>query len=213
VTLLFAFILLISYSATCLATDMYVGDDSKLNLRSGKGVKYRVISILAPGEKVTVLSTAGGWTQIGTMDGSEGWVVSKYLTDEKPADIKIDDLKIQMETLQEQLEIATLENRKLNEENFNLTTRLNESSIKLSDMEKSFNNLKTESGEYLSLKKKYDKIAKEVKEKDARIRSLEENVNDQYVAMAVKWSLTGAGILLIGFFLGSRTKQKRSSLL
>jgi len=211
--LLIAFISIISYTTACLAVNMYVGDITKLNLRSGKGVKYGVIQTLDSGEKVTVISTVNEWTKVATMGGNEGWVVSKYLTDQKPANLKIEDLNIQMENIQEQAEVAILENNKLKEENLNLTTRLNENSIKLGNAEKEFNALQTESKEYLTLKKKYDKIAKEMTEKDLKIRSLEEKVDDQYVAMAVKWSLTGAGILLAGFFLGYRSKRKRSSLL
>ncbi len=210
---LIAFILFISYSAACLAEDMYVGDITKLNLRSGKGVKYGVIQTLDSGEKVTVLSTVNGWTKIGTMAGNEGWVASKYLTEQKPANLKIEDLNIQMENLQEQVEVAILKNNKLNEENISLTTRLNEISIKLGNAEKAFNALQTDSKEYLTLKNRYDKIAQEVTAKDLRIKSLEEKVNDQYIGIAVKWSLTGAGILLVGFFLGYRSKRKRSSLL
>jgi len=211
--LLIAFILSISYTTACLANDMYVGDISKLNLRAGKGVKYRVIATLGSGEKVTVILAAGGWTKISTMDGNEGWVVSKYLTSEKPANIKIEDLKIQMETLQEQLEIATLENRKLKEKNITLTTRLNENSMKLKNVEKLYNDLKTNSSEYITLTKKYDEITKEIKEKNARIQSLGKKVDNQYISVAIKWSLTGVGILLVGFILGSRSKRKRSSLL
>lgn len=213
VMLLVAFTIFISYTTACLATEMYVGDITKLNLRAGRGIKYQVIETLTPGERVTVLSTAGDWTKIGTLSGNEGWVVSKYLTSEKPADIKIEDLNIQMEALREQLEMATLENRKLKEENIGLTTRLNENSIKLDSAEKAFTDLKAGSKEYLTLKEKYDKITKEINEKNARIRSLEDKVDDQYISMAIKWSLTGAGILIVGFFLGSRTKRKRSTLL
>ncbi|MDA3897004.1 MAG: TIGR04211 family SH3 domain-containing protein [Desulfobacteraceae bacterium] len=211
--LLIAFILSISYTTACLAKDMYVGDITKLNLRSGKGVKYRVIQTLDSGEKVTVISTVNEWTKVGTMNGNEGWVASKYLTIQKPANIKIEDLNIQMENLQEQVEVAILENNKLKEENINLTTRLNENNIKLGNAEKAFNALQADSKEYLTLKKKYDKIAKEMTEKDLKLKSLEGKVDDQYIAMALKWSLTGAGILLVGFFLGFRSKRKRSSLL
>jgi SH3 domain protein len=69
---------------------MYVGDITKLNLRSGKGVKYRVIQTLDSGEKVTVISTVNEWTKVGTMNGNEGWVASEYLTIHKPANIKIE---------------------------------------------------------------------------------------------------------------------------
>jgi SH3 domain protein len=90
---------------------------------------------------------------------------------------------------------------------------LNEISIKLGNTEKAFNDLQTDSKEYLTLKNKYDKIAKEVTAKDLKIKSLEEKLDDHYIGIAVKWSLTGAGILLVGFFLGYRSKRKRSSLL
>ena len=147
------------------------------------------------------------------MAGNKGWVGSKYLTKEKPANVQIENLKIQMETLQEQFEMAALENRKLKEENITLTTRLNENSIKLGNTKKAFKTLQTDSKEYLTLKEKYDKIIKEIDIKDTRIKSLEKKVDDQYVAMAIKWSLTGAGILLAGFFLGNRSKRKRSSFI
>jgi len=89
---------------------MYVGDISKLNLRSGKGVKFGVIQTLDSGEKVTVISTVNEWTQVGTMAGNKGWVASKYLTSLKPANLKIEDLNIQMENLQEQVEVAKINN-------------------------------------------------------------------------------------------------------
>ncbi len=210
--LLVALMLLISLPTLSPAKDMYVGD-TKLNLRSGKGTKYRVIQTMDTGKKVTAITTDGKWTKISTEDGNEGWVASKYLTTQKPADLKIEDLNIQMETLQAKLEMATIENQKLKEENISLTTRLNEDRIRLGKTEKAFQTLQTESKEYLTLKNKYDKIAKKMTAKDLKIKSLEKKVDDQYISIAVKWSLTGAGILLAGFFLGSRSKRKRSSLL
>lgn len=211
--ILIAFVLFFNHPIACFAKDMYVGDITKLNLRSGNGEKYPVITTLDSGEPVAVLSTAGEWTKISTMDGSEGWVVSKYLTEEKPADIKIEDLKIEAENLQGKLEITELENRKLKEENISLTTRLNENSIQLGKLEKSLNDLKKDSSQYLTLKEKYESLAKEINEKDTRIQSLEKKVDARYISSAIKWSLTGAGILLTGYFLGSRNKRKRSSLL
>ncbi len=208
-----AFTLFAACPTACLADDMYVGDITKLNVRSGNDIKYNVIATLKSGEKVSVLSFAGGWTKIESMDGKQGWVVSRYLTGEKPANARIEDLQIKKETLQEQLEMAAIENRKLQEENIDLAARLNETSVKLGNAEEAFKALQEDSKEYLTLKEKYDKITKESIGKDTKIRSLEDKVDDQYIAIAIKWSLTGAGILLIGFFLGSRTKRKRTSLL
>ncbi|MDA3834344.1 MAG: TIGR04211 family SH3 domain-containing protein [Spirochaetales bacterium] len=211
--ILIASALFVSHIPVCLAQEMYVKDVTSLNLRAGKGVNYKIITTLDPGEPVTVLSTSGEWINVGTTEGNEGWVLSKYLTEEKPPDIKIENLKIQVETLKGKLEMAAIENQKLMEENINLATRLNENSIKLGNLEKTFNDLKENSTQYLTLKEKYDVLRKEVNEKNTKIRLLEEKVGDQYTAVAIKWSLTGAGILLIGYFLGYRSKRKRSSLL
>lgn len=211
--ILIASVLLVSHIPVCLAQEMYVKDVTSLNLRAGKGVNHKIITTLDPGEPLTVLSRSGEWINVGTTEGNEGWVLSKYLTEEKPPDIKIENLKIQAETLKGKLEMAEIENQKLMEENINLTTRLNENSIRLGNLEKSFNDLKENSTQYLTLKEKYDVLRQEVSEKDTRIRLLEEKVGDQYTAVAIKWSLTGAGILLVGYFLGYRSKRKRSSLL
>lgn len=211
--ILIAFVLFLSHTPICFAQEMYVKDVTSLNLRAGKGVNHKIITTLDPGEPLTVLATSGEWINVGTTEGNEGWVLSRYLTEEKPPDIKIENLKIQVETLEGKLEMAAIENQKLMEENINLTTRLNENNIKLGNLEKSFNNLKENSTQYLALKEKYDVLGKEVNEKNTRIKILEEKVGDQYTAVAIKWSLTGAGILLIGYFLGYRSKRNRSSLL
>jgi len=211
--LFIAFLLLTIFTAPCFAQYMYVGDITKLNLRAGKGVNHKVITTLASGQQLTVLSTAGDWTKVGTMDGSEGWVATKYLTAEKPADVKIEDLKIQMETLKGELEMATLENRKLTEENISLTTRLNENTLRLGNVEKAFSDLKQSAGEYLSLKEKFDRISSELTEKNKKIQIVEQKLDKQYVSIAIKWTLTGAGILLTGYFLGYRARRKRPSLL
>jgi SH3 domain protein len=210
---LMAFVLAALLKVPAFCQNMYVGDITQLNLRAGQGVDHKVITTLASGEQVTVLSTAGDWTKISTADGSEGWVASRYLTAEKPPDVKIEDMQIQMETLKGELEMATLENRKLTEENISLTTRLNEKSLKLGKIEKAFADLEANCEDYLRLKEDYEKTSNELSENRERMQLLEKKVDNQYVNIAIKWTLTGAGILLIGYFLGSRARRKRSSLL
>lgn len=213
VILISALICLLCFAANGRAEEMYVGDITKLNVRSGNTTRHKVIADLLPGDKVEVVSFSGGWSQIITSDGKKGWVASRFLTRQKPANARIENLQIQMEIQREQSEINAIENNRLKEENLSLTTRLNETAFKLQNLEAAYETLKTESADYLSLKEKYDRISGEDEKKDAEIRSLQEKLNDQYVRTAIKWALTGAGILLAGVFLGSRTRRKRSSLL
>ena len=210
---LIAFVLTAFLDVSGWCQYMYVGDITQLNLRAGKGLTHDVITTLASGEQVTVLATAGEWTKVGTADGSEGWVASRYLTAEKPADVKIEDLNIQMEILKGELEAATLENRKLTEENISLATQLNEKTMKVGNIETALADLEKNCGDYLHLKEKYETIRTELNEKNSKMQVLEKKVNNQQVSAAVKWVLTGAGILLTGYFLGYRARRKRPSLL
>lgn len=208
-----ALALLVCIASASLAEEMYVGDITELNVRTGSTTRHKVVATLPPGAKVEVLSFSGGWSKIRTEDGTTGWVSSRFLTKVKPASVRMETLQLQMETEREQAETAMLENNRLKEENITLTTRLNEALIRLEKAETAYETLKTESADYLSLKENCDRIQAEADQKDAKIAELQEKLDDYYLSLAVKWTLTGAGILLAGFFLGSRTRRKRPTLL
>ena len=55
-----------------------------LNMRSGAGTSYRVITTLNKGTKVEVISESSGWSKI-KYDGRLGYVYSIYLDDIKPS--------------------------------------------------------------------------------------------------------------------------------
>ncbi|MCR5826017.1 MAG: SH3 domain-containing protein [Oscillospiraceae bacterium] len=50
-----------------------------INVRSGPGTGYSRVAIVGTGKRVTLLSEAGGWCQIG-FDGKTGYILGSYLT-------------------------------------------------------------------------------------------------------------------------------------
>lgn len=72
--------------ALILFTNLTFGQEIKyvdtevLNIRSGAGTKYDVVDKISKGEKITVLSTQGKWTEIETENGQKGFVSSKFLS-------------------------------------------------------------------------------------------------------------------------------------
>ncbi|RJP85871.1 MAG: TIGR04211 family SH3 domain-containing protein [Desulfobacteraceae bacterium] len=200
-------------AARCLGTDMYVVDIPALNVRADSNEKANVVGIVKAGQKVLALSSAGGWTLIETADGLEGWVSIRYLSTDPPSEIKDEPAAAQPTTLREKFQAVTIENQSLKEENIGLTTRLNEQTIQMGAMEDSFQALKKDADAYHQLKDTLVQKETELKEKNNRIAAIEKKLIDQYTAVAIKWSLVGAGILLVGYMMGARTKKKRSSLL
>ena len=51
-----------------------------VNMRSGPGTAHGVVHVLAAGESVTATGTvSGGWYELTTSDGYEGWTYESYL--------------------------------------------------------------------------------------------------------------------------------------
>ncbi len=59
-----------------------------LNIRKSHSVGADVIGQLSQGDEVSVLANDKNWTQIQTMDGTEGYVATKYLSTNQPHSIK-----------------------------------------------------------------------------------------------------------------------------
>lgn len=56
---------------------------SNLNVRSGSGTTYKVVTTVKKNTSVKVTQTKGSWEKV-TVNGKTGWVSSKYLTTKKP---------------------------------------------------------------------------------------------------------------------------------
>lgn len=50
-----------------------------LNVRSGAGTKYNIVTKLKKGDKVTVIESKNGWSKIKTSSNKIGWVSEKYI--------------------------------------------------------------------------------------------------------------------------------------
>ena len=56
-------------------------DTEELNIRSGAGTKYEVVDKISQGQKVTVLTEHGKWSEIELENGTKGFVSTKFLSE------------------------------------------------------------------------------------------------------------------------------------
>ena len=66
-------------TTTAAATNKGTVNATKLNVRSGAGTSYSIVTTLSKGAVVTVLGTSGSWYKIKTSDGKTGYVSKDYL--------------------------------------------------------------------------------------------------------------------------------------
>jgi SH3 domain protein len=121
--LLLAAAALLPLAGTSHAERAWVKDELRLNIRTGPGVKYRILGVLATGDSVEVLSRAEGWTQVRGQRGMEGWIPEGYLQPEAPARIRLERHEAETAELRTRSEKLTKDVGELSNRNQQLSER------------------------------------------------------------------------------------------
>lgn len=86
-----------------LAATAYIIDELRISLREAPCEQCAVVQQgLTSGLQLEIADTRPGWSQVRTPDGKEGWVPSRYLTDQPIARDQVEGLRRQLTQLQEE---------------------------------------------------------------------------------------------------------------
>ncbi|MBW2252267.1 MAG: TIGR04211 family SH3 domain-containing protein [Deltaproteobacteria bacterium] len=207
------FFLMVFYNAAYAET-MYVSDVLKLTVREGKGTGEKIISVVQSGQRVDVLQIEDEWALVLFDDGKEGWVLSRFLTSKTTNNVKLKWLQKKHKTLTVQAATLLEENTKLKKENKEIDSSLKKADKSVEELNKAYNTLKTESADYIKLKSKFKKTASQLAEYTEKSELLEKELTKLEFRQTIRWLLTGAGVLLLGFLIGfsSRSQRRRPTL-
>ncbi len=166
----------------------FVRPDLEIPVRRGKGDKYKIIKFVKDGNQLELLKESGNWANVRLTSGTEGWMLKRYLSNDKPPVEQVRELRKENEQL-------TIGNEKLTR-NLKKIKELQEASSE--ELEQ----LQTSAEEELALSlNECNKIKDEYK--------ASQEVNK------IMWFLSGAGVLLAGWLIGrfaSGSKKKRNRL-
>jgi len=204
-------LLMIALTGDAYAEKMYVTNIIKVTLRTGAGTDHKVIQMLQTGNEVEVLEPGGDWSRVRSTTGKEGWILSRFLSPEMPSDLMLDALQGKYDKLLARTSVLEAENAKYVEENKRLVSELDQITASLNKISNSYETLKQESADFLSLKSKYEEATLNLEKQTRRATEL----NELLLQRNIKIGLLGAGVLFFGFLIGFSTKKqrRRSSLL
>lgn len=180
------------------AKDIYVRGVTKITMRTGPGTDRKIIAMLLSGDKLRILEHQKDWSMVKTSDGKSGWVLTRFLTEEVPDAILVQQLKKENQRLVAGLDASQENGRKLKARNEVLT-----------EVEKKYNALKKASAGYLKLDAEYKALMETSQDQKIQIQNLEQSLNDEEKL----WFLSGAGVFIVGLILGLSTRKKKSSSL
>ena len=209
---------IVLFSTAVYAETMYIDDIIKITFRTGPGIDHKIVAMIKSGEKVEVLKPdepVEQWSFVRLTDGKEGWVLSRFLKSKEPDGLILERLKKKHTAIKNQAVSLIEENKVYKKENKKLNSELKTNKEMLDKIKSSYETLKKESAEFLELKSNYEKTSSKLAEQTKKAEKLEEELTKLLLHQNIKWFLSGAGVLLLGFVIGFSTKRqrRRSSLL
>jgi SH3 domain protein len=197
------------------AQQLFVKEMMKITMRTGPGNDRKILALVSTGQPVEVIETGAEWSHVRLDNGKEGWVLSRFLTPEVPNSISLAKLTKRHDALLTKHAALSEENRQLKETAQRLTAEVQKGVKDLKTLQKEYDTLKAGSADYLKLKTKHQKTSAKLSEQTERAAKFEGELAKLLRKQNIKWFLSGAGVLLLGFIIGysSKRQRRRSSLL
>ena len=197
------------------ADTLYVSDTTlEANLRSGTSQDNRIIGMLRPGTKVTLTSEQDGWAEVTLEDGRTGWILRRYLSERPPWRETAERLQKENEQLRSKLNTVRTDYQQMMQKSTELQKQMDSQQGELLSAQSDYEELKKSSTNYLNLKMAYENLQNEARQTKAKLDELEKAYGKLKTSRALRWFLSGAGVLILGWIIGSsmaRVKRRRSS--
>lgn len=184
-------------------TTRYVSDELEITMRSGQGIKFGIKKMLPSGARLQVLETdPTGYSKVKTVDGVEGWVLTRYLSNSPSAreqletsQQRIASLELEISKFKEEIASISNQNTDVDSQNLSLREKSQRLSKELDDLRRTASNAVALENENRQLKEKLQQI-------DHRNQTLVIENNALKDNSTRSWFLVGAAVLFSGLLLG-----------
>ena len=212
----------------------YVSDMLLLTFRQGPGNTYTVKKTLTSNTPVIILEERNGFYKVELTSKETGWVDKKFIIFTLPKTVIISQLKQENKNLADKIKIMQSNTENLQGKLSSVNQDYSQVKLQLEASLKTAVNEKNKTENLLSeSKKKYSTLTQQSKNiqgiiKENKILKKENQTLSDELGMItkknktlfktgmIKWFLTGAGVLLLGWIIGksvSSKRQNKSSLL
>jgi len=190
---------------------MYVIDELVITLRQRPANASSVVGRAKSLERMEVLEEEEEWVLVRNADGVQGWVQSKYVTEEPPMGLKVKQMEAENERLLTVFNDLEAENTRLKELNAELDARLKDELTSRTKLEEDYRRLGEEAADYLKLRKEYEEARNQLTELKAEAETLARAADETVNNRRLRWFLAGAGVLIAGWLVGLISLRRKRS--
>ncbi len=202
-------------STTVLAQSWYIKPSAEIPVRRGQGTEFRILVVLENGTQVSILEENDPWAKIQTQNGTKGWILKRYLTEQPPLDIVVEELRTQnsvlqekKETLSQRLSSTTINKNELQSELSSCMTALNKT-------RDDFRFLEEETADVVAIKTNLTQSEKKVEELSTKLEEVIQENDYLKKSQQTRWFLAGVATLVFGWLVGhlsAKSRKRRSTL-
>ena len=199
-----------------LAARAYVADSFEITLRTGPSNENKIVAMLYSGRALEVLETRGEWTLVKVSDdGTEGWVLNRYLITRLPWEVQVKKLQEDAVSLNARLNRLQKDLADESQQRQGLAAELKQKTQELEALSKEYLELKNSAEGYLKLKTLHETTEKDLKTAQSELRKVTAENETLESSAQNRGFLSGALVLLCGLLIGGivgRQQKKRRSL-
>jgi SH3 domain protein len=202
-------IAILGQSAAGRADTAYIVDSIKVALRAGPGNDQKSVGMVESGATVEVLTPGEEWSLVRLGNGTEGYLLTRYLTTVPPSRFRLDQLQEKNKALSAQAGNLVEENARCKAENEKLAAAVSAGEKKIAALQDDFDALRKAAADVVALQSKADALAAELEQKKQHIARLESGPLAILEDQNLYWFLAGAAVLLVGLLIGYVMKRPR----
>ena len=197
-------VLLLGLVTTATAETRYVSDRLEIQMRTGKGTKFRILRMLPSGTALEVLEIdkESGYTRVRAPGGVEGWVLTRVLMKGQAARDRLADAEKRLARLE-------LENRKLSSSFETLKTEKGGTDQELSKFDKEnrklsqeLDNIRRTASSSLAIDVENRELKSSIVAYERQVQSLQQENSGLKDRTARDWFMVGAGVVVLGMVIG-----------
>jgi len=197
------------------AETLYVTDRVEIVLRDGKGMEHKIVGVARSDDPVEALSTEGEYTFVRLGTGTEGWVLTRYLTASPPKKAVITQLTEEIRQLKKKNEQTRNDLARLADEKREIVTARQSLEKRLQELSAENREIKSGCADFVALRDKHATMIVEMKDAKKTIGDLTAENEQLRENTRLMWFIFGAGAVLSGFAIGMylqslRNKKRRS---
>lgn len=198
------FLVLLCAATTVPAeTSRYVSDQLTVPMRTGKSTQHKILRLVPSGTRVTVLEAAAdGYSRVRIPQGTEGWILSRYLMDNPSARDRLASAEQQLQSLQErdaelthQFETLTSGKAQVDE----LSEELRSENIELSEQLEA---IRRTASDAISIAQQNEQLQQEVERLNSELTTVTEENESMKGNSNRNWFITGAAVALGSLIIG-----------